>query len=208
MNILVVTSVDAECRAIVAALPRGSAVRVVVGGVGPAEAAAATSAELARGGVDLVLSAGIGGGFASMHAGDVAVASVIEFADLGAESPDGFIPLPDLGLGRARYEVAAKLAVQLADRTGGRLGTVLTVATATGTAESAAQLARRYPDAVAEGMEGAGVAAAAAYHAVPVAEIRAISNQVGPRDRESWRIDDALAALARAVAAALPEEEW
>lgn len=208
MNILVVTSVDAECRAIVAALPRGSAVRVVVGGVGPAEAAAATSAELARGGVDLVLSAGIGGGFASMHAGDVAVASVIEFADLGAESPDGFIPLPDLGLGRARYEVAAKLAVQLADRTGGRLGTVLTVATATGTGESAAQLARRYPDAVAEGMEGAGVAAAAAYHAVPVAEIRAISNQVGPRDRESWRIDDALAALARAVAAALPEEEW
>ena len=207
MNVLVVTSVDAECRAIVAALPRESTVRVVVGGVGPAEAAAVTSAELARGGVDLVLSAGIGGGFSSMHARNVAVASVIEFADLGAESPDGFIPLPDLGFGRARYQVPAKLAVQLADRTGGRLGTVLTVATATGTAESAARLARRYPDAVAEGMEGAGVAAAAAYHAVPVAEIRAISNQVGPRERASWRIDDALAALARAVAAAFGEEE-
>ena len=50
---------------------------------------------------------------------------------------------------------------------------------------------------------GAGVAAAAARHGVAVAEIRAISNAVGPRDRSSWRIDAALAALARAVRAAI-----
>jgi futalosine hydrolase len=45
------------------------------------------------------------------------------------------------------------------------------------------------------------VAAAAAWHGVPVAELRAISNLVGPRDRDSWRIGDALAALGAAVAA-------
>jgi futalosine hydrolase len=201
------TSVDAECQAIAAALPPNSAVRVVVGGVGPAEAAAATSAVLAAGGFALVVSAGIGGGFAPMQAGDVGVASSIEFADLGADSPHGFLPLRKLGLGRAHYDVEPKLAVQLADRTGGRLGTVLTVATATGTAERAAQLVRRYPDAVAEGMEGAGIAAAAARHGVPVAEIRAISNPVGPRERASWRIDEALAALGAAVLAAFGTEE-
>jgi futalosine hydrolase len=50
-------------------------------------------------------------------------------------------------------------------------------------------------------MEGAGVAAAARLHGVPVAEIRAVSNQVGPRDRGSWDVPSALAALGRAVAA-------
>jgi futalosine hydrolase len=52
-------------------------------------------------------------------------------------------------------------------------------------------------------MEGAGVAAAAARHGVPVAELRAISNLVGPRERDAWQIPRALDALGRAVAAAL-----
>jgi futalosine hydrolase len=50
-------------------------------------------------------------------------------------------------------------------------------------------------------MEGAGVAAAARRCGVAFAEIRAISNAVGPRDRTSWRIDDALRALRAALAA-------
>jgi futalosine hydrolase len=40
-----------------------------------------------------------------------------------------------------------------------------------------------------------------------VAEIRAISNPVGPRERASWRIDEALAALGAAVLAAFGTEE-
>jgi futalosine hydrolase len=50
-------------------------------------------------------------------------------------------------------------------------------------------------------MEGAGVAAAAALHNVPAAELRAVSNPVGPRDRAAWEIPRALEALGRAVAA-------
>jgi futalosine hydrolase len=53
---------------------------------------------------------------------------------------------------------------------------------------------------VAEGMEGAGVAAAAALYGVPFAEVRAISNPVGPRDRGTWRVAEALEALGSAVA--------
>ena len=37
---------------------------------------------------------------------------------------------------------------------------------------------------------------------IPFAEVRTISNLVGPRDRAAWRIGDALAAL-RDVGAAL-----
>jgi futalosine hydrolase len=82
---------------------------------------------------------------------------------------------------------------------GARTGTVLTVSTVTGTAATAAALRARYPDAVAEAMEGYGVATAAALLGVPFAEVRAISNPVGPRDRPSWRIPKALAALATAL---------
>lgn len=215
-RLLVVTAVAAERDAILAALHRRAAATgqppgrdgcaLVVGGVGPAAAAAATSAALAASApagaepVELVLCAGIGGGF-GLDIGSVAVASAIVFADFGAETAAGFASAAELGLGIERYDVAPQLAVELTDRTGGQLGTILTVATVTGTAATAAARRARYPDAVAEAMEGAGVAAAAAYHGVAVAEIRAISNAVGPRQREAWRIPDALTALGHAVAA-------
>lgn len=202
MRVLVVTAVDAERAAIEAAT---ADVTVAVVGVGPAEAAARTSAALAAAPYDLVLNAGVGGGFAPLAPGDIAVASAVVFADLGAETADGFAPVSSLGFGGERYDVPAKLAVELADRTGGHLGTILTVATVTGTAGTARALARRHPDAVAEGMEGAGVAAAANAHRVPMAELRAVSNAVGPRDREAWDLPGALAALGGAVAAALAD---
>jgi len=195
-SVLVVCAVEAERDALVAA---GVRARVLVGGVGPAAVAAATAAALP--GADLVLSAGIGGGFAPLGPGQIAVASSIVFADLGAETADGFVPVSALGFGEERYEVDASLAADLAARTGGRVGTIVTVATVTGTATSASRLQARFPDAVAEGMEGAGVAAAARVHGVPFAELRAISNLVGPRDRDAWEIPKALGALGAAVAA-------
>ena len=201
-RLLVVTAVEAERAAVADALPADSSdVTLLSGGVGPASAAAATSAALASGGFDLVLAAGIGGGFAPLVPGEIAVASSVVFADLGAETADGFVPVSELGFGGERYDVDPQLAIELADVTGGRLGTVLTVATVTGTAATAARLIARYPDAVAEAMEGAGVAAAAVRHGVRFAELRAISNAVGPRDRDAWRIPDALAALGGAVSA-------
>jgi futalosine hydrolase len=50
-------------------------------------------------------------------------------------------------------------------------------------------------------MEGAGVAAAATVHGVAFGEVRAISNAVGPRDRDAWQIPLALQSLGRAMAA-------
>jgi futalosine hydrolase len=196
VNVLVVCAVEAERTAVVGA---GARAEVIVGGVGPAAAAAATAERLA--GVDLVLCAGIGGGFAPRTEGDVAVAATVVFADLGAETAEGFVPVSELGFGDERYDVAPQLAVELADRTGGHLGTIVTVATVTGTAATADDLARRFPDAVAEGMEGAGVAAAAVRRGVPFGEIRAISNRVGPRNRDTWQIPLALETLGKAVAA-------
>jgi futalosine hydrolase len=188
-RLLVVTAVAAERDAL------NGDFDVIVGGVGPAEAAAATARALVTGGYDRVLSAGIGGGF-GVEPGTVVLASSIVFADLGAETEDGFTPLDELGFGRTRYDVDPAVYAGLE----ARAGTILTVSTVTGTAATAARLRRRHPDAVAEGMEGAGVAAAAAAAGIAFGEVRAISNAVGPRDRAAWRVPEALTALAAACA--------
>jgi len=186
MKLLVVTAVRAECDALAA----GS--DVIVAGIGTAAAASATSAALAKSRYDLVISAGIAGGF-DIPPGTVAIASRIVHADLGIETPDGFEPI-----GTPALDVPPDVVADLAARTNGVTGPVLTVSTVTGTAATAAALRARYPDAVAEAMEGFGVATAAAQHGVPFAEVRAISNLVGPRNPPSWRIPEALAALGKA----------
>ena len=192
-----VTAVAAERDAIAAAIDEGASTVVLAGGIGPASSAAYTSAALAAADYDLVLSAGIAGGF-DLPIGAVVVASRVVHAQLGRETPDGFEPL---GSAVASLDVEPGLVAELAGRSGATTGTVLTVSTVTGTARTADALRARYPDAVAEAMEGFGVATAALVHGVPFGEIRAISNAVGPRDRAAWRVDEALAALAKAVAA-------
>ncbi|HEY3736625.1 MAG TPA: futalosine hydrolase [Jatrophihabitans sp.] len=199
-RLLVVTAVDAEADAV----GTHDGVDVLVGGVGPAASAAATAAALAGGGYGLVLSVGIAGGFAPLQPGDLAAASAVVFADLGAETEDGFTAIGELGFAEhARYSVDPRLATRLAAATGARQGTILTVATVTGTAVTASALAARYPRAVAEAMEGFGVAEAAMRFGVPFGELRAISNLVGPRDRGAWRIPEALAALRGALPGAV-----
>jgi futalosine hydrolase len=197
MPILVVTAVAAELEAVGV----HDRIDVIAGGVGPAASAAAASAALLRGPYELVISAGIGGGFSPLRPGDLAVATSVIFADLGAQTPSGFQASSELGFGVEAYEPDQPAAARLARITGAHVGTVLTVATVTGTALTATTLAARHPGAVAEAMEGAGVAAAAALHDVPFAELRAISNPVGPRDRDAWRIEDALASLGAAFEA-------
>ncbi|MGW2376276.1 MULTISPECIES: futalosine hydrolase [Kitasatospora] len=160
----------------------------------------------------LVASAGIAGGFAP-HApvGTTVLADAIVAADLGAETPEGFADVTELGFGTVRHTpppVAVALAAKAlaAREVRAVTGPVLTVSTVTGSAERAAALAARHPGAAAEAMEGFGVAEAAVRYGVPAFELRTVSNPVGPRDRTAWRIGEALAALEKAFAA-LPVRE-
>ncbi|WP_427925386.1 futalosine hydrolase [Streptomyces sp. cg40] len=208
-RVLVATAVPAERDAVARALT-GLIWDVVAVGVGPAAAAAATATALSRVPYDLVVSAGIGGGFQpDAPVGSLVVADEITVADLGAETPDGFLPVTELGFGTVTHRPPAALVRALATASGARPGTVLTVSTVTGTAARAAELRARHPRALAEAMEGFGVAEAAVAHGVPVLELRAVSNPVGPRDRAAWRIGDALAALTEGFGKCAPVlESW
>jgi futalosine hydrolase len=184
---------------------------VVAGGVGMPAAAAATAAVLATGGFDLVLSAGIAGGFGDRPIGSVVLGARSIAVDLGCQTDEAFLPLSEMGLGvdtvrpPARWldvvtarAVATGMPVTVAD-----IGTVSTI---TGTAAAAAAHVGRH-GAAAEAMEGFGVAAAAALFDVPFVEVRSISNAVGPRDVGSWRIPEALSTLG-VVLENVFAEEW
>jgi futalosine hydrolase len=138
----------------------------------------------------------------------VALATGSVAADLGADSPDGFLPLSELGFGPTRYPVDEALREALHDALPDAVpGPVLTVNTVTGTAAGTCAVESRHPDAVAEGMEGFGVATAAVAAGIPFAEVRTISNVIGPRDRAGWRIAEALTALT-GVGRALARLDW
>lgn len=177
----------------------GTEVDVLVAGVGPVAAAVSVTALLAQQRYDLVVSAGIAGGFAPRAPiGTIVVAEELVLADLGAETPDGFQDVAALGFGSVRHTPPPGVVRRAADALDAATGTVLTVSTVTGSAERAAELTVRHPHAVAEAMEGYGVAEAAARYGVPMLEVRTVSNPVGPRDRAAWQIGEALGALERA----------
>lgn len=233
-RLLAVCAVAAEAEALVALLPGASrqdrgplhgwyaetpagTLDVVVAGVGPAAAGAATgiALALAKTPYAAVLCAGIAGAFAGGGAvvGGVVVADELIAADLGVLAPEGFLDVETLGFGTAlgRSTPPAAIVRQL-----GRLcsdaglatviGPVLTLSSFTGTDERAHALANLYRPA-AEAMEGTGIATAAAYFGVPVVEIRTISNSVGNRDREAWDLPAALTALQR-VGLAVTGASW
>ncbi|WP_430499677.1 futalosine hydrolase [Micromonospora trifolii] len=212
-GLLVVTAVPAEADAVRAGLTDPT-VTVTPIGVGPAVAGAATArllalAEAAGRPYRAVVSAGVAGGFTGRaEVGDTVLGTASIAADLGAESPDGFIPVDELGMPPALLGAGSRvpadqglLAALRAALPTATAGPVLTVSTVTGTTASTDELRRRHPEAVAEAMEGYGVAVAAAQAGVPFAELRTISNPIGPRDRDAWRLREALAALTTAAPA-------
>lgn len=87
-------------------------------------------------------------------------------------------------------------------------GLLLTTCAASDSLEQAALRRSGFPDAVAEDMEGFGVALACSLERTPLRIVRGISNRVGDRDPSSWRIPAALAAARRTVRDILADPVW
>jgi futalosine hydrolase len=201
-RILIMTSVEAERDAILRGIGTDSRIDVMLTGVGPISAGIQTTKALAEDKYDLVINMGIAGGFVGKaEVGSLVVANEIVSADLGAESPEGFITLDELGFGAStRVKTDEDLVEVLLEAIKGAgvsvcAGNILTLSTVTGTTETTSKLQLRELGALAEAMEGYGVAMAAKEFGVPVLEIRSISNPIGPRDRSAWRIKEALVTL-------------
>jgi futalosine hydrolase len=196
-DILVIVATELEAQK----LPELPGMRLRVSGIGAVNAALETQLGILEHRPDLVLSAGIGGAYPNGGAkiGDVVVASEMIYAALGAMDGTQFLNLEELGFpifeNTFNTIQAAPQSRDFAALTGAKLGAILTLETVTGSDARALELEALLPNAIGEGMEGAGVAHAALKHGIPSLEIRGISNFVGARDRSSWQIGAALKAL-------------
>jgi len=200
MPILIVTSVDAEARAIAGCVPI-ERVRIVTSGVGRTNAAAATTEAILRGQgrIDAIISAGVAGALpgSNLHIGDCIVASRCIYMEEGLISPHGFVTMASLGFPLGDFEgnavpVDDEILDQLSDAF--PIGPIATVATCSGTDEAAETVVKR-TGAVAEAMEGAAVVHVGRRFRLPAIEFRAISNTTGNRAAQQWDIAKGLEAL-------------
>jgi len=148
-------------------------------GVGPVEAASATSRELALRAPDAVVHVGLAGG-REIALGGLVIGSESVYVDLSAAIPvvNRVEPDPRL-LSLVREALADELVLPIG-----------TSAAVGGVVDRGLRV---------EAMEGFGVLRACALAGVPAVEVRAISNDLGEGDRKRWRISDALEALGLAL---------
>lgn len=171
-----------------AALADGHPVETVACGIGPVEAALATSAALAERRPDALVHIGIAGAH-SLPNGSLALGSEAVYCDI--HDPKARIPRVERVSADAGLLRAASRALPDAH--------VLPIATTAHVGGGAGH--------EVEAMEGFAVLRAAHLAGVPAVELRAISNAVAERDRSQWSIDDALAALGEGLRAVLEELE-
>ncbi len=158
----------------------------LVCGVGPVEAAAVTARALALHDFRAVLHLGLAGG-RGIAPGSLVVGTEAVYCDLSAEWPVVDRVAPDASL-VAALRAALPEAHALAIHTSAAVG---------GSRSFSAQAP------LVEAMEGFGVLRAAALAGAAAVEVRAVSNEIGEDDRARWDLDGGLAALERALPAAL-----
>jgi futalosine hydrolase len=198
--------------------------RMELCGFGPVVAAARTAALVAACRPERVLLVGIAGAYAeSLATGSGFVFGEVGCYGVGVGVGAGFVPAGELGwpqwpgeaglggvLPGASRGSDAVLAESAGARRGvgdtlgclfgggelGSTGMLLTVCAAAASAREVADRLRLFPTAVAEDMEGFGVAAACQMAGVPCGIVRGISNRAGDRNVAGWQIGPALSAAA------------
>lgn len=132
---------------------------------------------------------------------------------IGAGSGDGFVSAEAMGWPQWPGDPADEASaigdviacVAATDPPSSRADLLLTVTAASGDAIDATRRQRAFPAAVAEDMEGFGVALACRLAGLPLTIVRGISNVAGERDTAAWKIAEA-ADAAGTLAARLIEE--
>jgi futalosine hydrolase len=164
---------------------------VLITGVGMVATAAWCSRAMTQSSYDLALNFGICGTFDSfIDLGTVVHITSDRLAELGAEDRDRFLTLEELELsGESEF-------VNLDPPSNPELDslpavTAITVNTVHGNERSIAAICERFNPQV-ESMEGAAFMSACLIHKVPFAQVRAVSNLVEPRNRDAWKMAEAM----------------
>lgn len=195
----------------------GFPVVVTAAGIGKANTAAAIAALCASGSVGAVVQLGIGGAYPApaggqpLPIGSLAVAASEFDLDLGLGVGATWLGLESLGFPAVatdpptfnRVAIDAALAGAVAASSGWPVVPFATSDSVTTEPLTAKRIAAEH-GVMIESMEGAAAAQVCLALGLPFIEIRAVSNDVGERDKGKWKLREAVAAAATAASTALP----
>ncbi len=177
-------------------------VSLSVCGVGLVNTAIHTSSLMDRPS-DLFILIGLAGAFDQKYKlGDVVSVTEERFADLGAEDQDGsLLSVHDLNLinkdkppfkdGKLINPTAAEFSFLPTAKS-------LSVNKVSGSLSSIALMRKKY-DGDIENMEGAAFFQVCLQHRKKFLQLRSISNYVEPRNKDNWKIEEALQSLSKVV---------
>ena len=182
-------------------------------GFGPVAAAARARDAIAAHEPERVVLVGIAGTFdpGGLPVGTAAVFPSVLLHGVGVGAAS-FVPAPALGYRHwpqdRKGEAGGPDVLSLAAPVPPAAGPLLTVCAASATEAEARRRREQFPDAAAEDMEGFAVALACRLADIPLAVVRGISNAVGDRRFERWRIPDALDAGWLVAVDLLERPDW
>ena len=182
-------------------------------GFGPVSAAARASSLIARYRPDRVILTGIAGTFdrETLPVGTAAAFARVVMHGIGVGSGAEFTPADVAGFrqwsGSGTNDTIGD-ELPLATAATPAAGPLLTCCSASGSPQDANLRLGRSPGALAEDMEGFGVALACRLAGVPIAIARGISNQVGDRRMDQWKIPEALDAAWTLVSDIATRPTW
>ena len=178
---------------------------VLVTGVGMVATAARCTQALARERYDVAVNLGVCGSFdRALPPGTVVHVVTDRIAELGAEDGDRFLTIHDLQLlGRNEFPFRDGRLVNEAAPASAALGALpavdgISVNTVHGNDRSIDEVVRRFQPQV-ESMEGAAFMYACLVQGVRFAQVRAVSNIVERRNRDAWKLKEAIDNLGAAA---------
>lgn len=203
MKIVLVCATQAEMQALqVQTWQSRHEIQTALSGIGVLSASNYI-AELCRQKPDLIIQAGIGGYTGEqLSLGEVCIIEADRLGDLGAEDQDNFLDTYDLRLEDVNdfpYEGAYLKNPYLNTGTFPiPLRKAYTVNTCSGSEKTVQRRLKQFPEHI-ESMEGAALHFVCLQNQIPFIQFRAISNRVEIRNRDSWKVQEALTALHLAV---------
>lgn len=165
----------------------GTKIDVLITGAGMVPTAFALGRHFAQNKYDLVINLGIAGSFdRSIEPGFVVEVTDDTFAETGAEDDEQFIPMNVLGFGEVTYKPTTTLD-EVESNFYLKKARAITVNTVHGNDASIKKVQDRLNPQL-ESMEGAAFFYACQQVNVRCIQIRAVSNYVEKRNRDSWQI--------------------
>jgi futalosine hydrolase len=165
----------------------GNKIDVLITGAGMVPTAFAMGQHLTHQKYDLAINLGIAGSFdRGIEPGSVVEVTEDTFAETGAEDDEQFIPMNVLGFGEVAYKPTTSLD-EVESNFYLKKARAITVNTVHGNDASIKKVQERLNPQL-ESMEGAAFFYACQQANVRCMQIRAVSNYVEKRNRDSWQI--------------------